>query len=515
MRLPGPEALEKRGLVKEVLGTLWSPVCAVFPNSVGCTKSEPSPPPQPTPDPTPNPVVQTSQPVSEPSPIPTKPQDPVNTHLPQKPPVASPDPVIQPAPQPVPTSPTNQDPGSPPTVERPSPPSNGGVSGGGKGSDEDIPRKDSQGGPNVGVGTGTGTSGISNPNNNNHGSSGVGTDRTDASTNSPTIIEPGNTNSVSTSNNNHAVIPIPAAEKSGISVVGNGSGTSQKGVNPTATMEFLPVKTGPRSSAVALQDYPLQDFDDSPSSTGNRSMIAVPGNKHGGPGGIGVEDDNDHDNTSSDNNRTNSVPWFVGVIIAIIIFLLILLALLYRYRQTRQIQALRSKVKPFKLTPPYSKREKKRSSMGNGLLFSDIGDCRDWTLYEKRCRSDYGTLVSPVAHPSPTMPRSPRSDYGPLVLDLSFLDTPSSRAALLPDSPSCPSPVVAARRSSQSSFGGSSVASSEVMSPALISWPTPPSTASGPKPNMSAGRPKYTLMPRVTSGPGVMPSNWVKPPDWY
>lgn len=214
--------------------------------------------------------------------------------------------------------------------------------------------------------------------------------------------------------------------------------------------------------------------------------------------------------------------------------------------------------------------------MGNGLLFSDVGDCRDSAMYfgnEKRRTLNYGntTLPAPVTHPSPTVARS-RSRSPPPVLDMSIIDRPNSQllidfAPLTPGFPRSPSPTLSIpRRSSQDSVtSGTSIASSGVMSPSLLSWPMPPSTAPSVKatpPSTSHG-PRFSLMPSLvdlslkvpslqpqlggssgtpglqsngggqgqfkfstgtstaasSSRPGqgvqvVMPSNWVKPNEW-
>jgi hypothetical protein len=69
----------------------------------------------------------------------------------------------------------------------------------------------------------------------------------------------------------------------------------------------------------------------------------------------------------------------------------VLLALfLYRYRHRRRVQAFLTKYTPFKVAP-YTDLERKRSSLGAGLLFTD-GCHGDALMTEKRGTVDYGAF---------------------------------------------------------------------------------------------------------------------------
>ena len=226
---------------------------------------------------------------------------------------------------------------------------------------------------------------------------------------------------------------------------------------------------------------------------------------------------------------------------AVLVLLLVLLALLlYRYRRTRRVQAFLNKYTPFKATP-YTENEKKRSSMGAGLLFTD--GCHGDALMTETNRGTvgYGTMQpSPVAHPNPTVARPERAD-GPPQLVIAALPTrrpgsPASPFEVSPLSstfPQSPPRAVAPRRTSQDSLGGISIASSGVFSPSLLSWPAPPSGApsvmtsppASSHGNISDLAAKYKPMTPTPMAPmtptqplpprsPVSPSNWQKPSGW-
>ncbi|KAK0713361.1 hypothetical protein B0T26DRAFT_650721 [Lasiosphaeria miniovina] len=190
--------------------------------------------------------------------------------------------------------------------------------------------------------------------------------------------------------------------------------------------------------------------------------------------------------------------------------------------------------------------------MGKGLLFWDNND-GGGILSEKRNTLNYGsntlnygstTLPGPVTPPNPTAARrslTRTTNDGPPFIDLkiagSKTPTPSSPFCVSPMSPlfpRSPSPTKSNNPrssqdslggvsiSSQDSLGGVSIASSGVMSPSLMSWPVPPSTAnsvrSSPPPTGVSERqpekrpPRYQPMP-PPSRP-ARPSNWKKPAEW-
>ncbi|KAK3376415.1 hypothetical protein B0T24DRAFT_218934 [Lasiosphaeria ovina] len=173
--------------------------------------------------------------------------------------------------------------------------------------------------------------------------------------------------------------------------------------------------------------------------------------------------------------------------------------------------------------------------MGKGLLFWDNNDGGGGILSEKRNTLNYGstTLPGTVTPPNPTAARrslTRTTNDGPPFIDLkiagSKTPTPSSPFCVSPMSPifpRSPSPTKSNNpRSSQDSLGGVSIASSGVMSPSLMSWPVPPSTAnsahSSPPPTAVSERhpekrpPRYQPMP-PPSRP-AKPSNWKKPAEW-
>ena len=231
---------------------------------------------------------------------------------------------------------------------------------------------------------------------------------------------------------------------------------------------------------------------------------------------------------------------------AILVLFFVLLALiLYKYRHKRRVQAFLNKFTPFKVAA-YSDLEKKRSSMGAGLLFTD-GYHGDALMNEKRTSLGYGAILpAPVTHPDPAAARPERPD-GPPQLTTAFSNrrpgSPISPFEVSPVSaefPRSPPPTVP-RRASQDSLGGVSIASSSVFSPSLLSWPSPPSgtqsvmslppsTSHGMPPSTSHGNlaqlaAKYqpltpTKPPMTPTGnPGmssqpVTPSNWQKPSGW-
>ena len=175
--------------------------------------------------------------------------------------------------------------------------------------------------------------------------------------------------------------------------------------------------------------------------------------------------------------------------------------LLYKYRYKGRVQDFLAKFTPVKRAP-YSQRGKKRSSIGQDLLFTD--GCHGDSIMNQT-----STLPPPVTHPSrsslqpplsPTAPRSTKWTPTPplrLLQQVSPLTQtfPRSPPPTLPPhrfsqdsqdslnstissfSPSLLLPITAPftrRRPSQDSLeSGVSVASSGVLSPSLLSWPVP------------------------------------------
>jgi hypothetical protein len=215
--------------------------------------------------------------------------------------------------------------------------------------------------------------------------------------------------------------------------------------------------------------------------------------------------------------------------------LVLLALLLYRYRHKRRVQAFLHKFTPFKVSP-YTDLEKKRSSMGAGLLFTD-GSHGDVLMHEKRSSLGYGTILpAPVTHPDPAAARPERTD-GPAPLITALPNrrpgspiSPFDVSPLSSGFPQSPPPTVP-RRSSQDSIGGISIASSGIFSPSLLSWPMPPSAAPsiGTSPpasshgNLADLAAKYkpleptkpmTPTASMAAAKPATPSNWKKPPGW-
>jgi hypothetical protein len=187
---------------------------------------------------------------------------------------------------------------------------------------------------------------------------------------------------------------------------------------------------------------------------------------------------------------------------AVMVFLLVLLALLlYKYRYKRHVQAFLGKVTPFRISP-YTKSEKKRSSMGAGLLFTN-GYHGVTLINEKRSTN----LPAPVTYPDPAATRPESPDGPPQLITTLGNRRPSSPISpfyvspLSIGFPQIPAPTVP-RRSSQESLGSISITSSDILSPflqtvphrssrdslssiassgifslSLLSWPVPPSVA--------------------------------------
>lgn len=211
---------------------------------------------------------------------------------------------------------------------------------------------------------------------------------------------------------------------------------------------------------------------------------------------------------------------------------MILMALLYKYRKHRRVQTILIKFTPFPISP-YTKSEKKRSSMGAGLLFWDERDPNEAAMAEKRqSQPNYGSVLPPpVTQPSPTTAPLSQRREGPPVLEIALgknsrPETPQGDRVVSPLStgfPRTPSPTMPSPRSSVSSVGALSIASSGVLSPSLFSWPMPPSTPGSmvSPPTSSHGQvsatadktARYIPVPGRSPQP-AQPSNWQRPANW-
>ncbi|KAL2021890.1 hypothetical protein VTK56DRAFT_6485 [Thermocarpiscus australiensis] len=519
MRLPRPGTLEKKKVLETLVDTLLSPFCAAFEKGPGCSKPAPSPAPVPAPSPTPAPA-------PAPNPAPTRAPPPI-----PDPPAASPNP---PAAAPTPPAPTPSSKNDPP-AQRPPPdvpgPSNEPDTPNSRPAEQSPPVAaptpirggDQAGGETAGgTGTGTGTS----------AGTGTGTDGNGSANESGFPKAAG-----------HVLLVAPGGdvESQSTPVAGSGSGGSsaarpsvgvQGGDKPTPTTVLAPVSTSAGSSSVG--DFSSSGVaggeDDSGVQQGSGAGSGGGGGSGSGPaigsgsssgsaaagsgsstasGDGGCGSSNGCDDGSAGSTQSSPVPGIVGGVIALVILLLVLLALLlYRYRRTRRVQTFLIKFAPFKISP-YTKAEKKRSSMGAGLLFSCAGPGES-PMNEKRSTLDYGTILpAPVTQPNPARAPPERPD-APL-LDAALVSnkrssTPVSpflddASPLSPGFPKSPSPTVP-RRSSQDSVGAASVASSGMFSPSLVDWPmppsaapsimsSPPSTSHGPLPEFA---PRFQLM---------------------
>jgi hypothetical protein len=207
----------------------------------------------------------------------------------------------------------------------------------------------------------------------------------------------------------------------------------------------------------------------------------------------------------------------------------LLALLLYRYRRKRRVQAFLTKFTPFKVSP-YTDDERKRSSMGAGLLFTD-GYHGDALMQDKRSTLGYGSILPPpVTQPNPAAARPERSDGPPQIVTSFATRRPGSPTSpfdvspLSDNFPQSPAPIVA-RRSSQDSLGGVSIASSGVFSASLLTWPVPPSGAasvvtsppSSSHENISElaarWKPMTPTKPTSPTEP-LTPSNWQRPDGW-
>ncbi|KAL2192545.1 hypothetical protein P885DRAFT_64819 [Corynascus similis CBS 632.67] len=533
MRLPPPGPLRDKARKKRILGelvhALTDPLCKVVPNSLGCAEAEPEPEPSPSPDPTPTPTppAQTSTPVTS---------APAQSSAVQ-------------APQPT----RNPEPTSSPTKHQPPPPSETGSKGsGGSGSDDGSDSGETD--------PSRGGSGSSDGNNGSPGS-GNNSDHGDDSTWGGNKGGGGNSGGNTTpdghgngkgnegggghgdSQDSGNAPPVNHDEDGGSK---SGSGSSSGGADedddsvrdpsrgetgndtPTTVGGAAPEKTTP--SLVTGDGISHTDWDD---------LSAGSDASHGS--GNNLEDGGSTGDNADGNSQSSSLPGIIGGILAILVLLLVLLALiLYKYRRNRRVQSFLNRYTPFK-TSAYTDLERKRSSLGAGLLFTD-GCHGDALMQETRGALGYGTMLAAAValpHPAATPRERPVSppQIATTTLPARRPGSPLSPFEVSPLSahfPATPPPAVA-RRTSQDSVGGISIASSGVFSPSLLSWPAPPSAApsimtsppASSQGNLADLAAKYkpmtptkpteqsnrTSIPRVSPTP-ASPSNWQKPPGW-
>ncbi|KAM7204218.1 hypothetical protein V8F20_003631, partial [Naviculisporaceae sp. PSN 640] len=277
---------------------------------------------------------------------------------------------------------------------------------------------------------------------------------------------------------------------------------------------------------------------------GDDSGTGSTGNNGGGLNGGGVPGDNggpSSTNPEQSNAAASPLPGIIGAVVSLLVLLLVLVALLYKYRRTRRVQSFLIRFTPLKIAP-YSKLDRKRSSMGSDLMFGCRGEQEPYTDEKRTWSMNYGSMdnATPVTHPNPVASRRSRTDVPPLLeLDISLANSvrsasPTSQFEPSPLSPSYPNmrtppPARHSPRTSQDSTGGLSIASSGVFNPSMITWPMPPSTA-----NSAIGSPPGTshtvnTVETYDTGPIIVgrstptrykpiqpapPSNWRKPQDW-
>ncbi|KAK1781435.1 hypothetical protein QBC45DRAFT_321156 [Copromyces sp. CBS 386.78] len=538
-------SLEKR-LVKEFFDKLSSPWCKAFPKTPGCPKPEEpveEAPPATTPTPTPAPAPVATQPpaVVAPPPVETKTQ-------PASPPVTTQPPIVVAPPattapavaKPSTTSITPQ----PPKEPEPAPVSNPGSGSSG------------ESGQGNGSGNGSGSNGADKGNIGNAGSVGSGSGK---ETTVPVGSDNGNNAAVPPPNvkpevqptatlGNHAVngvlpgkillaAPTPVASQSsesGGNTAGDESGDAQDGDNlvqisqPSATSYHPAIQHNDQSISTTLSTAWIAagtptsippgpsgesavpgQVAGSDDSSWNPELNPTPGSTHTPTGGGATASETPAVEAPKTSN-TGLVSGIAGGVVTIVILFVILFALLFKYRRTACVQNFLIKYTPFRVAA-YTKRDKKRSSMGKGLLYEDEPSSpTSPTTQEKGKAINYGTILpAPVTQPSPTAQRSPtKATHAPPAIDTTpsagvsgaSVKTPRSPRSPTPDGyrdsmfersptgmsdyfPQPPSPTHSNHsdrdaRNSVDSLGGVSIASSGIFSESMMSWPmAPPSTA--------------------------------------
>ncbi|KAL2168164.1 hypothetical protein VTG60DRAFT_332 [Thermothelomyces hinnuleus] len=584
MRLPPPgpprdKAREKR-LLDELVHVLTDPVCKAFPNSLGCTAAEPDPDPSPDPAPTPTPTPTQPAVTSAPVANPPAQSSPVQAPQPTTNPQTSADPVRQQPPRPTETASTGSgksdgsggnsngsggksDP--PAGSDSPGSGSNGGSSGSGSSDPSDPGSSKTGPGPTNGSSGSSGSDGTSGAGSSSGHGGGSTTGGDGGSNNTGGDKSAGGNGSGSENGGGHdgsqdSGNTPPTTHKQGDGESHSGSSTATGGVdvdddgvpvvpqkgthNDTPTTPGGATTPGETATPGSLTGDGISRTDWGNLAAGNDATHGSGTNGgSAGSGGDGIDGSNGNGNGSSSDGTSHpsSLPGIIGGVVAILVLLFVLLALvLYKYRHKRRVQAFLAKYTPFR-TSGYTDIEKKRSSMGAGLLFTD-GSHGDVLMQQNRSTFRYGTMVSSaVEQPHPAATPRERPDGPPQIITTTLParrpGTPLSPFEVSPLSsgyPQSPPPAVA-RRSSQDSVGGVSIASSGVFSPSLLSWPAPPSaapsTTTSPPPsshgNLADLAAKYKpLTPtkptdplnrssiRAVSPTPASPSTWQKPADW-
>lgn len=564
-------SLQKR-TVKEFFDKLFAPWCKAFPKTLGCPKpEEPAPAPAPpasTPTPTPAPAPIATQPpaVVAPPPVETKPASPpVATQPPVvvAPPATSSHSVVKSSSTSITPQPTKAPEHVP--VSNPGSGSGGGLGGGsGSGGADGNAGNGGNGGSGSGHGN-TGPVGSDNGNNAAVPPPNVTTDREAQ----PTATSVNHIGNGIIPGKVLLAAPDPAAthsSESGGNTDGDEGGVDNGGSNgsdgndndggnggqdsqPSPTSHHSAIQHNDQSIPTTLSTAwisagtPASIAPGSPGAPGdstgtgqlpewNPELNPTPGSTHTETGGNPTTSETpgvDAHKTSS----TGLVSGIAGGIVsksssttsictvktsltnihplAIVVLFLVLFILLFKYRRHPKVQNFLIKYTPLKVAA-YTKRDKKRSSMGKGLLYEDEPSSPTTpTMQEKGKAVNYGTILpAPVTQPNPTACRSPtKTDQTPPpLIDTSipgaatgagigagasvrsprsptpdgcghsmFERSPTGMSDYFPQPPS-PTHSNHSRdaRNSVDSLGGVSIASSGIFSPSM-GWPVPPSTA--------------------------------------
>ncbi|KAK3400636.1 hypothetical protein B0T20DRAFT_347823 [Sordaria brevicollis] len=518
-------SLEKR-TIKEFFDKLFSPWCKAFPKSLGCPKPEEpvETPPATTPTPAPAPVATSPPAVVAPPPVETKTQP------------ASPPAVTQ-----------------PPAVVAPPATTSHAVAKSSTTSTTPQPTKGAEQGPVSNPGTGSSEgSGSSNGEKGNAGNAGSGDSGSGHENTGPIGSENGNNAAVpppsitldkgdvqpTATSGSHPLTgvlpgkvllaaPVPAAShasESGGQSDGNEGGneggndsskdgdSDLQGSHPSPTSHHSAIQHNNQNIPTTLSTAWIVAGTPTDVSSGagestvpgqvagsddplwvNPELNPTPGSTHTQAGGGSTTSDTpttDAPKTST----TGLVPGIAGGVVTIVVLFLILFALLFKYRRTARVQNFLIKFTPLKVAA-YTKRDKKRSSMGKGLLYEDEPSSpTSPTMQEKGKGINYGTILpAPVTQPTPTACRSStKATHEPPVLDTTHgtgsprSPTPDSHSIferaptgmsdyfIQPPSPTHSNHSGRDARNSVDSLGGVSIASSGIFSPSMMSWPMPP-----------------------------------------
>ncbi|EAA30850.1 hypothetical protein NCU05826 [Neurospora crassa OR74A] len=531
--------LEKR-IIQEVFDKLLSPLCKAFPKAPGCpTPEEPvEAPPQSTtpttkPTTTPAPAATSPPAVVAPPPAATKTQ-PASPPVVTQPPVVVAPPATT-APAVVKPSPTSITPQPTKGAEQGSGSNHGTKSGEGSGQGNEP-------------GSGPGSNGADKGNAGNAGNDGsnsgkgatgpVGSDNDNNTTVPPpsmtsdtTAVQPTATSASFDGNAffpGNVVLAAPLAapsqsSESGEHTVGDGtlgdgdnwtqgsqpsatsynSAIQHNGQAISTTLSTAWVAAGTPTSIPAVEStIPGQASGSDDPSRGNPDLYPTPGSTHTPAGGGSTTGNSDSPAGDSPNtSSTGLVSGIAGGVITIVVLFFVLFLLLYKYRRNARVQNFLIKYTPLKVAA-YTKRDKKRSSMGKGLLLED-DEPTSPTMTEKGKNVNYGTILpAPVTQPNPTASRAPTKAIPPPGLDTAhglrsptpnenrhsmFERVSTSMSDYFPQPPS-PTHSHHSRGNSVESLGGVSIASSGIFSASMLppstacsnstaSWALPPSTS--------------------------------------